>query len=259
MRAHLVLIKLGGSLITDKGKPYTIREQNIAFFAAELRTLYQDQAVDLLIGNGAGSFGHFTAHQYGLREGAQNAEQLYGMCVTHNGVQRLNSAVAAKLTGQNIPAFSLSPASLLLCSDERIVSSYLEPIKSLLLKKIVPVVHGDTICDNKRGTTILSTEEVLYTCLQEFRADYKRITVIYALDVDGLLDENGALVPELKTEDDFVTHHVANHDVTRGIVGKIASARKAAQLADAVYLINGKTPDALRKAIAHQAVGTRVR
>ena len=54
---EVVLVKLGGSLITDKRQPETAREDVIERLAGELAELGQD-GVRLVLGHGSGSFGH---------------------------------------------------------------------------------------------------------------------------------------------------------------------------------------------------------
>jgi isopentenyl phosphate kinase len=259
MKNHLVLIKLGGSLITDKKTPLTARPEPMQLFAAELakaRTANPD--VDFIIGNGAGSFGHFTAHEYGLRQGAATPKQFYGMALTHNNVVRLNLLVADALTAEDIPAFPLSPASMLTCSNGQLSSTHLTPLTRLLANNCVPLVYGDTISDDQLGTHILSTEKILDACLDALRGDYNTVTVLYLLDVAGVLDADGAAIPQLQASDDIFMRANLAHDVTGGIVGKVQSARKAAQTADAVYLADGHKTGALQQAIAGSNPGTRI-
>jgi isopentenyl phosphate kinase len=256
---HLVVIKLGGGLITDKSKPFTLRAEFIKLFAEELNNLrsnYKD--TDFLVGNGAGSFGHFGAHEYGLRKGANNDRQYYGMCVTHNGVHKLNGIVASELTAVGLPAFALSPSALFMSSGGQVSSSHLGPVKYLLKNGCIPVLHGDTVCDTTQGTRIFSTEEVLLECIKELRTQYKVITVIYLLATDGVLDEKGNAISILGIQDEVFVHGDLKHDVTGGIVGKIASARKAAVLADKVYLVNGTASGELNKVLNGTNTGTRI-
>ena len=60
----LLLIKLGGSLITDKDKPFTARVDSIQRLAEEIqdiRTHHPDYK--LIIAHGSGSFGHYAAEK----------------------------------------------------------------------------------------------------------------------------------------------------------------------------------------------------
>ncbi|MFN8459248.1 MAG: hypothetical protein U0401_32125 [Anaerolineae bacterium] len=55
---ELVLLKLGGSVITDKTKPFTARMDVIERLAQEINHALTDRGGDLqlIIGHGAGSF-----------------------------------------------------------------------------------------------------------------------------------------------------------------------------------------------------------
>ncbi|HUC90029.1 MAG TPA: isopentenyl phosphate kinase [Patescibacteria group bacterium] len=259
MRKNLVLIKLGGSLITDKVKPFTPNMQHIKFLAEELRQARDEfTEVDFLVGNGAGSYGHFPAHQYGLKNGARTPEQLYGMCVTHNYVRELNDLVATELISKKLPAFTISPSSIFMHHGGQIASANLDPVDELLSRHCIPVVYGDTICDDILGTSIMSTEEVLHACMQPLRSGYAMVTVLYLLDSAGVLDDNGQVIPRLGANDNVIERLHLEHDVTGGIMAKIASARKAAKMADVVYLADGREPGIIRRAIIGEDVGTKI-
>ena len=70
MTKEIILLKLGGSLITDKDKPYTPRLDKLADLSQEIKTVL-DSTPDLLLilGHGSGSFGHTAAKKYGTRDG----------------------------------------------------------------------------------------------------------------------------------------------------------------------------------------------
>ncbi len=260
MSKRLVLIKLGGSLITDKHQPFTAQPERITFLAQQLAgACEQAPKADFIVGTGAGSFGHFTAHEYGLREGAHDQKQYYGMSVTHNAVARLGTMVAQALTDAQLPALTMSPAAWLTCANGTLDSVAIQPLKNLLEQGCIPMLHGDTITDSQRGTTILSTEKVLQACLSELRASYDECIVIYLLDIDGVLDQEGAVMPELAADQEVTVRKSLDHDVTGGIIGKVASARLAAQTADAVYIASGANAGVLSELLTGGITGTRVR
>src|SRR6185436_14809988 len=67
---ELVFIKLGGSLITDKTRPYTPLLDVMDDLALQIATTLQTQPnLRLVIGHGAGSFGHVAASEYKTRDG----------------------------------------------------------------------------------------------------------------------------------------------------------------------------------------------
>lgn len=253
------MIKVGGSFITNKARPFSLLPESINLFASELHNLHNSHPdVDVLVGNGAGSFAHFSAHKYDLSRGANTTEQYYGMSLAHNGVRRLNGILVDALTAVGLPAFGFSPSSLFMSDEGKVASEYFDPVRYSLGKGLIPVVHGDTILDIKRGTKIYSTEEVIQECAERLRALYSKITIVYLLSVDGVMDEEGMVISVLRQDEEIVVHKRLKHDVTGGIVGKIESARKAAEIADEVFLINGNTPGGLEKVVAVGSIGTRI-
>ena len=76
MTKEIVLLKLGGSLITDKDTPYTPRLDKLKELALEIKTVLDSTPELLLIlGHGSGSFGHVAAKKHGTRDGVHTAEQ----------------------------------------------------------------------------------------------------------------------------------------------------------------------------------------
>jgi hypothetical protein len=62
---NLVFLKLGGSLITDKNKPYTSRPDKFTQIAHEIKSaLSRNPDLQLILGHGPGSFGHFAVKDH---------------------------------------------------------------------------------------------------------------------------------------------------------------------------------------------------
>ena len=103
------LIKLGGSVITQKSKKQHFNQHIMDQLATEI----QKANTPLILIHGAGSFGHITAQEYALNDGFKTLSQLKGFAITHATVQQLNSYVLASLHEHNIPAVSLPPHAIL--------------------------------------------------------------------------------------------------------------------------------------------------
>jgi len=60
--ATLQFLKFGGSLITDKHQPHTARLDVLSRLSREVATAWNPNLpMQLILGNGAGSFGHISA------------------------------------------------------------------------------------------------------------------------------------------------------------------------------------------------------
>lgn len=260
MKKHLLLIKVGGGFITEKSQPMTPNREAIKHIAVQLADAHKRHTdVDMIIGNGVGSYAHFTAHEYGLREGAKDARGFYGAAKTHHNAQEISSLFAKALLEQNVPAFSFSPASMLASGPKK--AFFTESLQQTLDSGMVPIVHGDTILDTEQGIKIFSTEKILQEFLEEFRSKYEKVYVIYFVNTKGIYDAEGNTIPELSPDEPIASVVAHEHDVTGGVEGKVASARLAAKTADGVFIVDGWSNDALRSIFLKDACqyGTRVR
>jgi isopentenyl phosphate kinase len=260
MKKQLVLIKLGGSLITDKNKEDTAQVAIIEQCAkeiAEVKRLFPN--TDMIIGTGVGSFGHIQARNYQRNVVPGSAKMFYGMSTIHNNVRKLNGLVAEQLTSKGLSAFSISPSAMLMAYDGEIASAFLQPIRQLLASGCIPLMHGDAVLDPVRGLIIMSTEKVIQVCLEDLREVYEDIIVIYCMDVDGVWDADHNVIPLLEKDEKLFIHPSDVKDVTGGIEGKVKSARKAAAFANRVYLISGREKDSLKNVIEGRQIGTQVK
>ena len=96
----LVLVKLGGSLITDKRGEAAVRADVVDRLAAEIaaaRPRLEWEGTGILLGHGSGSFGHVAAARYGLGEGLVRAGERgdpAGVAVTQDQAARLHRIVS---------------------------------------------------------------------------------------------------------------------------------------------------------------------
>ena len=172
---ELLFLKLGGSLITDKTQPYTPRLDVMDDLALQIKTALQTQPNLLLIlGHGAGSFGHVPASEYHTRDGLppsatplthrerDESEENYwkGFAEVWYQASALNRFVMKALHKAEIRTMSLSPASSVIASGGKISVWDTTPLRMALSAGIVPVIHGDVVFDEVRGGTILSTEDL---------------------------------------------------------------------------------------------------
>jgi isopentenyl phosphate kinase len=249
----LILIKLGGSVITDKSKEYCVREGNIKRFAGEVKEALKKSNGKIIIGNGAGSFAHVPAKKYRTKEGLINKSSVYGMAVTEDAARKLNYIVIKNFLEKGLPVFSFSPASFLISNAQVCSKSYIDPVKKALEIGVIPVVYGDVIVDKKTGCTIFSTEKILSILAKELRKDYK-IRIIYVTDVNGVHDEKGKTIPVI-TSKNFKSLKpsiigASGVDVTGGMLHKVEEALALAKKTGiATLIINGTRPGKLLNVI----------
>lgn len=106
----VIFIKCGGSFITHKDRPYSANIENIRLFSFQMKKLIMKfPEFHYIIGNGAGSFGHYAVIKYGLTNGISRQKDVLGFVKVHNAVVRLNSLLIDDLLKNDLPVFSLQP------------------------------------------------------------------------------------------------------------------------------------------------------
>ncbi len=262
----IVLLKLGGSLITDKTKPYTPKLNIIKQLAIQIKqALEEDKNLRLIIGNGGGSFPHYPAVKYKVSEGVKTEIQKEGMCKVQDAASRLNRIIVSNLLDQKINAFSYNPSSGIITENGKIKEVFFKPLIGLLELNIVPVLYGDIVYDEKLGCKILSTEVLLSeVCKFLLKKKYKVVRIIHNGLTPGVLDKNNKLIPVITKENFSKIKHVfyssEGFDVTGGMLHKVQEALKLADLGVETLIINGvQEKDILKNALLGKPVrGTKI-
>jgi isopentenyl phosphate kinase len=158
---ELVFIKLGGSLITDKDTPRTPRLEVLARLAEEIaEARRQRPQLQILLGHGSGSFGHVPGRKYGTRQGVHSQREWMGFAEVWKEARALNQLVIEALAASGLPVIAFPPSGAVIAVDGRPLHWDLRPMQAALDAALLPLVYGDTIFDEQRGGTILSTEDL---------------------------------------------------------------------------------------------------
>ncbi len=167
---ELIFLKLGGSLITDKTKPFTPRLDKLNDLAGQIAdVLKQNSELRILLGHGSGSFGHVAAREYGTRAGVRDEAGWRGFAEVRHQAAALNRHVMDALHNASISALSFPPSSSVSARDGQVSAWDLRPLRKAFEHRLLPVVYGDVVFDELRGGTILSTEELFGHLARELR------------------------------------------------------------------------------------------
>ena len=96
---NLILVKLGGSLITDKNKPFTPRHDVINRLAREIHEAKEEKHLKVIVGHGGGSFPHKPAKDYRTNEGIVNGQSFKGIALVQDAASKLNRIIVLGLKG----------------------------------------------------------------------------------------------------------------------------------------------------------------
>ncbi len=157
----MILLKLGGSLITDKSRPHTPLADVITRLAGEIFAAWTSSpGMRLVIGHGSGSFGHVPGKLYGTRQGVHSPVEWRGFSEVWWEARQLNELVVSALVEAGLPAIALPVSASLITENRQIVRWETGPLQAALDANLLPVLAGDVVFDKRLGGTILSTEEI---------------------------------------------------------------------------------------------------
>ena len=166
------MIKWGGSLITDKDKPFTPRIDIIQSLARQIKTIRDiNPNLRIILGHGSGSFGHAVANQYQTRSGVKTQADWHGFTQVWQAARQLDVIVMKALIEEGISSITFPPSAFMSSSSGRGVDYFNYPFESALAANIIPVVHGDVVFDAVMGGTILSTEDIFIFLADHFVPD----------------------------------------------------------------------------------------
>lgn len=252
----LLLIKLGGSLITDKSRDFTARPGVIARLAGEIRTAQETFDGDLIIAHGSGSFAHTPAAKYQTQKGLLNAKSFKGLSIVADAAIQINRLVIQNFLLEKLPAVSFSPASMFLTKNQIIKSANLKPLLHALNIGYIPVLYGDIIFDEKQGFCIYSSEKTLSLLAHKLSQDYSKISLIFCGDSGGVYDADHKTIQVITPRSfsklkKFITGSDRT-DVTGGMLHKVQESLDLAKKGFSTLIINGHTPGELKRTILGQ-------
>lgn len=261
---QLLFLKLGGSLITDKSRPHTVRSGVLARLANEIfMVLNEKPDLQILLGHGSGSFGHVPAKKFGTRNGVKTKSEWRGFIEVWREAAELNHHVISALIDAGLLAISLPPSGSVIADDGEISLWELSALTSALEVGLLPVIYGDVSFDRVRGGTILSTED-LFTYLA-YHLMPKRI--ILAGREPGIwadYPESKNLLTDLSPKNiaqiNPFLEGSSNTDVTGGMASKVQQSLELVQKIPAleVLIFSGETPGMLQRALLGERVGTTI-
>jgi isopentenyl phosphate kinase len=262
---RLILIKIGGGVITDKSVHYGLREDVLKRLSIEIGAASQKlDDTCLIIGNGAGSFAHFSAHKYRTTEGFVDENSRIGMGWVRHDAVKLNQIVFEQLLTANVPVFSFSPSSLMSVDNGKTKEVFMDSMVDAMEKGVVPLVYGDVVVDSTKGCDVYSTEKV-FDELAKYFADKYEVRVIHISSEEGVYKKGQASVYSEITKDNFeeVKEHLGGSngvDVSGGMLHKVEECLEVAKLGIVSQIVSGMVVGRVRDAIMGKKVkGTTIK
>ena len=253
----LVVLKIGGSVITDKTKPFTYREDVVRRIGTEI---FRCWPTPLILIHGGGSFGHPIAKQYEVSKGYRELRQLEGFVKTMQAMRDLNTRVVQSLIDSGIGAVGM-PASLLFVTRKGVIeTALLDTLFAALDLGVIPVTCGDVVFDREKKFTVISGDNIAVYLARRLKA--KRL--VFAIDVDGVYEIDRAtgerrLVEQLDRRKHSTLLYQEVDDVTGGLFNKVDEAFNAVNDGIEVVIVNGLVEGRVEAAVKGMPVtGTRL-
>lgn len=260
-----VFLKLGGSLITNKDKPFTARKDIISSIAQELqKALTDDRDLELLVGHGSGSFGHFAAKDYGTREQVSSKDEWQGFQKVWYAARSLNQIVVEAFHQAKLPVISLQPSAAILTSNREVQNWMIDPIQLALKNHLLPLIYGDVIFDEKKGGIILSTEDLFKDLVPHINPD---LIILAGIEKGVYKDfpKNSELIKEIDSSNyrDLISQFKASKsiDVTGGMATKVQVMMDMIRENPGikVKIVSGEQSGNILKALRDEDIGTTIK
>ena len=250
MDEKLTIIKLGGSVITNKNRPLTPNKDAIRKLARVISKIQ----IPLIIIHGGGSFGHYWSVKYDMHTKPEKYSSK-GISIVHSSMLELNRIVTEEFSEENTFPYSISPFSFLL--EGKPLMRKIQELKTMTENNIIPITYGDVV-HVKANTYSIVSGDVLVTLLSNILKPSK---VIFTLNVDGLFNNlhDKKIIREInlsqfeKQEKSIITNTVCGvDDVTGGMKRKMQEALKIADKGIDVIFINGLRPGNLKNVLTQK-------
>ena len=263
--SNLIIIKLGGSVVTFKEKPLTPNFKGIEKIVGVLGEIKKN--FKIIIVHGGGSFGHYWSVKYDMHTKPYPYSDL-GVSVVHESMIKLNHIITNKFIESKLKPYSIQPSTFVFDS-----AANPERIRNILdmttENDLIPVTFGDVIHTSGSEFSILSGDTSMSMLCTVLHPKFS----IFTTNVDGLYSDitEGEIIREIRVDKTGTSNFLledagkkgysnSNFDVTGGMKRKITESIQIANSGPPVYLINGFHPERILDIIHdREYIGTCIR
>ena len=240
MGRNLVLIKLGGSVITFKEKPLAANFEAINNISRMLASL----KIPLIVVHGGGSFGHYLSIKYDIHTRPDQYHP-HGVSVVHESMIALNQIIVDSMISVGMNPYAIMPSIFTL--DHRPIARKIRELQYFTEDNIIPITFGDVVHVKNRMYSIISGDELMSILSKILRPS----KVIFTLNVDGIYKDMNKkeVLKELNNNNNSINFSTVVQDVTGGMRRKVVEALKICGTGIDVLMVNGLKPERVANAI----------
>ena len=235
----MILIKLGGSIITNKQKPLSPRRKTINSILKEIGKIKEP----VIIVHGGGSYGHYWSVKYDMHTRPAKTSPK-GVAIVKNSMVELNKIILDSAVKNKINSYCLPPTDFM--NGNKAIKSKILTIYDIAKSGLTPITFGDALWFGQKKSYILSGDVIMTTIAKILKP---RLS-LFVLDVDGVYSDlkTNKLIRNFKKEKPEIRNNKI--DVTGGMTRKITEANKMAKVGLKVFFVNGNKPKRISDAIS---------
>lgn len=244
----ITLVKVGGSVLTDKQRPLVFQHAYARCVAADIR---MSGAVPILV-HGTGSWAKAIGRHY--RKDGGVFRDATGFQMTSWRIRRLQEALTAALRDEGVVCCPLQANAIFHRARGVLDLCDTGPLRRLLDSCVSPLLCGDVLVEGPGIFRVISSDAITVAIARRMAVS----DCVFATDVDGVWNSAGQLIQEV-TEPGLTVGDSDRRDVTGGMSAKIAAALEIAATGARTTIVNGRIRGRVRDALARRTVtGTRV-
>ena len=235
----MILIKLGGSIITNKEKPLSARRKTIDNILNQIKRIREPK----ILVHGGGSYGHYWSVKYDMHTKPAKYD-MRGVSIVKNSMIDLNKIILDSSVKNRINAYCLPPTDFM--NGNKPIKNKILTINEIAKSGLTPVTYGDALWFGKKKSYILSGD-IIMTVIGKI---LKPRLSVFVLDVDGVYSNTKSkkLIHDFKKEKPVISKNKI--DVTGGMTRKITEATNMSKSGLKVFFVNGNKPKRILDAVS---------
>ena len=252
MKNQIIILKLGGSIITEKSSEKAqIKKAVVQNLAKELKLFIQRfPETKIILLHGAGSFGHPLVFQHkGFAE---------IVCSTRKLANLLTDIFLAK----KLPVLPIQASAILTEKNGKTIISNIFQLKQIINSGFIPMMGGDMSLTAKNQAVVVSADKLAVLLAKTFSVS----KIFFASDVDGVFEKfpptkDAKPITFLsKTNLSRLLKNMDEKNSRRDVTGQMSGKLKAILTLNKkeIIIFNGLKPGNLTKALTGKPVGTRL-
>ena len=244
----MILIKLGGSIITNKEKPLSPRISTIDKISKQLKKIKEP----IILVHGGGSFGHYWSVKYDMHTNPAKYS-IHGVSIVKNSMMQLDKIILDSLIKNKLNPYCLPSTDFMM--GNKPITKKVKEISKIAQSGFIPVSYGDALFYGTKKSYILSGDKIMSILAKILRP---RLS-IFVLNVDGLYSDFKTKKLIRKMDGDQVSIEDIPMDVTGGMKRKVEEAARISKMKLDVFFVNGNKPERIVNATKGKFEGTMFR